>query len=81
VRSDPKADRPQGGHYAYYGITGNFPSLQEFLEEARKIWRHWLSRRHRDGEIPWSDFLRLEQRYGLPRPRVVHSLLRSAAKS
>ena len=23
------------GHYAYYGITGNFPSLQEFLEEAR----------------------------------------------
>src|SRR5208337_4125608 len=69
------------GHYAYYGITGNFPSLQEFLEEARKIWRHWLSRRRRDGEIPWSDFLRLEQRYGLPRPRVVHSLLRSAAKS
>ena len=69
------------GHYAYYGITGNFPSLQEFLEEARTIWRHWLSRRRRDGEIPWSDFLRLEQRYGLPRPRVVHSLLRSAAKS
>ena len=67
------------GHYAYYGITGNFPSLQEFLEEARKIWRHWLSRRRRDGEIPWSDFLRLEQRYGLPRPRVVHSLLCSAA--
>ena len=30
----------------------------------------------RDGEIPWSDFLRLEQRYGLPRPRVVHGLLR-----
>ena len=59
----------------------NFPSLQEFLEEARTIWRHWLSRRRHDGEIPWSDFLRLEQRYGLPRPRVVHSLLRSAAKS
>ena len=69
------------GHYAYYGITGNFPSLQEFLEAARTIWRHWLSRRRRDGEIPWSDSRRLEQRYGLPRPRVVHSLLRGAAKS
>jgi RNA-directed DNA polymerase len=69
------------GHYAYYGITGNFPSLQEFLEEARKIWRHWLSRRRRDGEIPWSDFLRLEERYGLPKARVVRSLLRGAAKS
>ena len=69
------------GHYACYGITGNFPSLQEFLAEVRKIWRHWLSRRRRDGEIPWSDFLRLERRYGLPRPRVVHSLLSGAAKS
>ena len=69
------------GHYAYYGITGNFPSLQEFLEGARKIWRKRLSRRRRDGEIPWSDFLRLERRYGLPKPRVVHSLLSGAAKS
>ena len=32
------------GHYAYYGITGNFPSLQEFLEEARKIWRNYSLR-------------------------------------
>ena len=69
------------GHYAYYGITGNFPSLQEFLDEARKIGRHRPSRRRRDGEIPWSDFLRLEERYGLPRARVVRSLLRGAAKS
>ena len=69
------------GHYAYSGITGNFPSLQEFLEGARKIWRKRLSRRRRDGEIPWSDFLRLERRYGLPKPRVVHSLLSGAAKS
>ncbi len=69
------------GHYAYYGITGNFPRLQEYLVEARKIWRHWLSRRRRAGTITWSDFLRLEQRYGLPRPRVVRSLLRGAAKS
>ena len=54
------------GHYAYYGITGNFPSLQEFLEEARTIWRHWLWRGRRDGEIPWSDFLRLEPSLRLP---------------
>ena len=69
------------GHYAYYGITGNFPSLQEFLEGARKIWKQWLSRRRRDGSLSWTDFLRLEQRYGLPHARVVHSLLGGAAKS
>jgi len=58
------------GHYAYSGITGNFPSLQELLEGARKIWRRWLSRRRRDGAITWSEFLRLEKRYGLPKARV-----------
>ena len=69
------------GHYGYYGITGNFSSLQNFLEGTRKIWRRWLSRRRRDGQLSWSDFLRLEKRYGLPRARVVHSVLGGVAKS
>jgi RNA-directed DNA polymerase len=69
------------GHYGYYGITGNYFSLQEFREGARRIWRQRLSRRRRDGDVTWSEFLRLEQRYGLPRARVVHGLLSGAAKS
>ena len=68
------------GHDAYYGITGNFPSLQEFLEGARKIWRKRLSRRRRRRN-PLVGLLRLERRYGLPKPRVVHSLLSGQAKS
>src|SRR5262249_5280041 len=35
------------GHDGYYGITGSFFSLQEFLEGARKIWKRWLSRGRR----------------------------------
>jgi len=69
------------GHYGYYGITGNFFSLQEFLEGARKTWKRWLSRRRRDGQISWNEFLRLEKRYRLPAARVVHSVMSSAAKS
>jgi hypothetical protein len=69
------------GHYGYYGIIGNFFSLQEFLEGVRKIWKRWLSRRRRDGVMTWKEFLRLEKRYALPKARVVHSLLGSAAKS
>jgi hypothetical protein len=69
------------GHYGYYGITGNFFSLQEFLEGARKTWKRWLSRRRRDGPMPWNEFLRLEKRYRLPAARVVHSVLSGAAKS
>jgi len=69
------------GHYAYYGITGNFCSLQEFLDGARTIWRRWLARRCRDGSLSWTTFLRLERRFALPAARAVHSVLSSAAKS
>jgi len=69
------------GHYGYYGITGNFYSLKDFREEVRKIWKRWLSRRRRGGAMTWSEFLRLEKRYGLPRARVVHGLRSSVAKS
>jgi RNA-directed DNA polymerase len=69
------------GHYGYYGIIGNFYSLLEFREGARSIWRRKLSRRRRDGEVTWAQFLRLEKRYSFPRARVVHSLQSSVAKS
>jgi RNA-directed DNA polymerase len=69
------------GHYGYYGITGNYFSLQAFLEGSRRIWRRWLSRRRRGGPLSWPDFLRLGDRYPLPRARVVHGLLSDAAKS
>jgi len=69
------------GHYGYYGIIGNFYSLLEFRETARGIWRRWLSRRRRDGEVTWAEYLRLEKRYSLPRARVVHGLLSGVAKS
>ena len=55
------------GHYGYYGITGHFYSLQEYLEETRKIWKRWLSRRSRAGTMPWKEFLHLQKLYGLPK--------------
>jgi RNA-directed DNA polymerase len=69
------------GHYGYYGIIGNFYSLLEFRETARGIWRRQLSRRRRDGEVTWGEFLRLEKRSSLPRARVVHGLRNGVAKS
>ena len=69
------------GHYGYYGIIGNYFSLLEFREGARGIWRRRLSRRRRDGEVTWAEFLRLEKRYSLPRARFVHGLRSRVAKS
>ena len=68
------------GHYGYYGIIGNYSSLQKFREGARRIWRRKLSRRRRGRSMTWPRFLRLEQRYNLSRARVVHGLASGVPK-
>ncbi len=55
------------GHYGYYGIIGNYSSLQSFRDAVRRIWRRKLSRRRRGGPMTWAKLLRLEKRYSLPR--------------
>ena len=69
------------GHYAYYGITGNAYALSRFQDLVQRIWRTWLGRRKRDGQITWDVFKRLLRRYPLPMAVVVHSVYRRAAKS
>jgi RNA-directed DNA polymerase len=68
------------GHYAYYGITGNSPSLGRFRNEVTKAWRKWLDRRSRSRRMSWERFRRLLERYPLPYATSVHSAYRAAAK-
>ena len=67
------------GHNGYYGITGNAKALQRFRLGVERLWRKWLSRRHRRGPLPWPHFQALLQRFPLPPPVVVHSVYRRAA--
>jgi group II intron reverse transcriptase/maturase len=61
------------GHYAYYGITGNFRSLALFRREAEKAWYRWLRRRSRNYSLTWQRFDEYLLRFPLPEPRIVHS--------
>lgn len=63
------------GHYQYYGITGNSVALSRFSYEVRRAWRGWLNRRSQRANMPWAKFNKLLQRYPLPPPRCVHSVL------
>ena len=63
------------GHYAYYGITGNFRGIAEYCAGALRQMQKWLNRRSRkeDG-MPWERFMNLIRAvYPLPPPRIVHS--------
>lgn len=65
------------GHYAYYGITGNFQALAAFHRQVHRIWQKWLNRRSQRGKMNWERFNRLLHHYPLPRPRIVHSYARA----
>jgi len=62
------------GHYSYYGITGNYRLLSNFLHQVLRVWRKWLNRRSRGNHMPWEKFNLLLRRYPLPPVRVVHSV-------
>jgi RNA-directed DNA polymerase len=62
------------GHYAYYGITGNYRALNNFYRQVAREWRKWLNRRSQNAKMTWERFNRLLATYPLPRPRIVHAL-------
>ena len=64
------------GHYAYYGITGNGPSLNQVRTEAIKLWHKWLRRRSRESKaMTWERMNQLlKEWFVFPYARIVHSI-------
>jgi hypothetical protein len=60
------------GHYAYYGITGNFRRISWYARQVATIWQKWLSRRDRRGRFSKTRFSALLRRHPLPAARIVH---------
>jgi group II intron reverse transcriptase/maturase len=78
MRSWPLAEQHQRlcrmlkGHFAYFGISGNYRRLSSVVFGTRRFWRKWLSRRSRTSQVTWERFHRVLARYPLPAPRIVH---------
>jgi RNA-directed DNA polymerase len=60
------------GHYAYYGISGNFRRISWYAYQVARIWQKWLSRRDRRNRLRWGRFAALLKRHPLPAARIVH---------
>ena len=61
------------GHYAYYGIAGNFRALQKVQRFVERYWRKMLSSRSRAGYVTWEAFVRIKTCHPLPRPKLALS--------
>jgi hypothetical protein len=62
------------GHYQYYGVSGNMPSLQRYYCVAVRLARKWLNRRSQRRSFNWDGFKQYLTHYPLPTPRIVHDL-------
>ena len=58
------------GHYAYYGIAGNFRALQKVHRFVERYWRKMLSSRSRKGHMTWEVFHRIKMCFPLQRPKL-----------
>jgi group II intron reverse transcriptase/maturase len=58
------------GYYNYYGVSGNYASLQQFFGEAMQILRKWLNRRSQRKSYSWEGFRQLIEHFQVPRPRI-----------
>lgn len=61
------------GYYQYFGIRGNYDSIDWVYQEVRRAWRRWLGRRSQKGYLRWEKFNRILKRFPLPKPRIVQT--------
>ena len=65
-----KLNRVLRGHYAYYGIAGNFRALLQVHRGVERYWRKMLSSRSRSGGVTWEAFHQIKTRFPLMRPKL-----------
>ena len=58
------------GHYNYYGMGGNYNSLEKIYRFAMRFWRKMLSSRSRKGLVTWEKFNKLMELFPLLRPKL-----------
>ena len=61
------------GHYAFYGIRGNYRALARFRQEAMRLWHYWLTRRSRERPGGGRLWRLLHEHFRLPVARIVHA--------
>jgi RNA-directed DNA polymerase len=59
------------GYYNYYGVIGNYASLDEFFYHVRRLHLKWLNRRSQRRSYTWAGYVELLSRFALERPRIV----------
>jgi RNA-directed DNA polymerase len=58
------------GHYAYYGIAGNYRSLVKVYRHVERYWRKMLCSRNSESQVTWKVFQKIKTLFPLQRPKI-----------
>ena len=58
------------GYYNYYGVIGNFESLDAFLYQVKRLLYKWLNRRSQRKSYSWRGFGQVLDHFQLEKPRI-----------
>lgn len=58
------------GHYAYYGINGNYSSLVKYYKYLKYTWYHTLRKRGQKRKMKYLDYLRIWNYLEIPTPKI-----------
>ena len=58
------------GYYNYYGVRGNYESLDQFFYQVRRLHLKWLNRRSQRQSYNWTGYDELIRHFALARPRL-----------
>lgn len=61
------------GHFQYYGVSGNYESINAFYKHTVRVLHKWLNRRSQKRSMNWDNFNRYLECYPIPKPKIVHN--------
>lgn len=62
------------GHYNYYGISGNYKSIERYYRKTLTLVYKWVNRRSQKASFNYREFLEYLERYALPKPKIYYKL-------
>ena len=67
-----KLNRKLQGYFNYYGVRGNYKSLNSFVYRVRQLFYKWLNRRSQRKSYNVEGFKALVKDFEIAKPRICH---------
>ena len=62
------------GHYRYYGISGNYYSINQFYRQVISMVFKWINRRSQKKSMNWQQYLQYLSWNPLPKPKIYYQM-------